>query len=425
VGTRNDDISLILAKAKKQGFLPDVSDSEVDMLEIEARKMFGSDSAQFKPTELRKLQNLNSTVSAMAVPPTLTTGAVNAASTITNAVNFPYNTNKVNIYGGIPRLRNTNGINSYQNGTVADTAANENPPLFVEWITDAPVLEWGAFGGATGSSVCYRLKIDGQYVNVTPQAGPGSTGGKHRYKVDNGSRAIRRYVLELSNIEFCGIDIGPTDSIWAPVKDKALRALFVTDSYGEGTGGNPLTSWQYTTSRLLGWTDVWSAPEGGTGYLNAGPAGRKTFFDRLATDVYPYAPEVLVIAGGINDTVSNNAGWTLASGLLEKAARTLYSEIAKNLPNTRLYVVNTWYPLAPVYAPIEDAHLAIVSAATNNSNVTALINPRGWITGTGKVGSTTGSGNADLFTTSDSIHPTQAGHDFLGYNVASAISATY
>jgi lysophospholipase L1-like esterase len=111
--------------------------------------------------------------------------------------------------------------------------------------------------------------------------------------------------------------------------------------------------------------------------------------------------------------------------MLEIEARTLYSEIAKNLPNTRLYVVNTWYPLAPVYAPIEDAHLAIVSAATNNSNVTALINPRGWITGTGKVGSTTGSGNADLFTTSDSIHPTQAGHDFLGYNVASAISATY
>ena len=44
MGTRNDDISLILAKAKKQGFLPDVYDSEVDLLEIEARKMFGTDS---------------------------------------------------------------------------------------------------------------------------------------------------------------------------------------------------------------------------------------------------------------------------------------------------------------------------------------------------------------------------------------------
>jgi lysophospholipase L1-like esterase len=43
VGTRNDDISLILAKAKKQGFLPDVKDEEVDILSAEARNMFNSD----------------------------------------------------------------------------------------------------------------------------------------------------------------------------------------------------------------------------------------------------------------------------------------------------------------------------------------------------------------------------------------------
>ena len=43
MGTRNDDISLILAKAKKQGFLPDVSDSEVDILSAEASEIFKSD----------------------------------------------------------------------------------------------------------------------------------------------------------------------------------------------------------------------------------------------------------------------------------------------------------------------------------------------------------------------------------------------
>jgi len=43
VGTRNDDISLILAKAKKQGFLPDVKDSEVDILSKEAANIFGTD----------------------------------------------------------------------------------------------------------------------------------------------------------------------------------------------------------------------------------------------------------------------------------------------------------------------------------------------------------------------------------------------
>lgn len=45
MGTRNDDISLILAKAKKQGFLPDVKDSEVDILSTEAKSMFQSDTS--------------------------------------------------------------------------------------------------------------------------------------------------------------------------------------------------------------------------------------------------------------------------------------------------------------------------------------------------------------------------------------------
>jgi hypothetical protein len=44
VGTRNDDISLILAKAKKQGFLPDIKDSEVDILTAEARNSLSDDS---------------------------------------------------------------------------------------------------------------------------------------------------------------------------------------------------------------------------------------------------------------------------------------------------------------------------------------------------------------------------------------------
>lgn len=40
---RNDDISLILAKAKKQGWLPDVSDVELDILEREAHTIFNGD----------------------------------------------------------------------------------------------------------------------------------------------------------------------------------------------------------------------------------------------------------------------------------------------------------------------------------------------------------------------------------------------
>lgn len=44
MGTRNDDISLKLAKAVKMGFLPDVSDSEVDILTKEAQELFSKDA---------------------------------------------------------------------------------------------------------------------------------------------------------------------------------------------------------------------------------------------------------------------------------------------------------------------------------------------------------------------------------------------
>lgn len=43
--TRNNDISLILTKAKKQGWLPDISSSEVDALEAEALVSFKNDKS--------------------------------------------------------------------------------------------------------------------------------------------------------------------------------------------------------------------------------------------------------------------------------------------------------------------------------------------------------------------------------------------
>jgi hypothetical protein len=46
MGIRNDDISLKLAKAVNAGFLPDVTDTEVDYLTILAQKLFGSDMAK-------------------------------------------------------------------------------------------------------------------------------------------------------------------------------------------------------------------------------------------------------------------------------------------------------------------------------------------------------------------------------------------
>jgi phospholipase/lecithinase/hemolysin len=44
-----------------------------------------------------------------------------------------------------------------------------------------------------------------------------------------------------------------------------------------------------------------------------------------------------------------------------------------------------------------------------------------WITGTGRVGATTGTGNADTYIGSDATHPTDAGHAYLARRVVAAL----
>ena len=46
----------------------------------------------------------------------------------------------------------------------------------------------------------------------------------------------------------------------------------------------------------------------------------------------------------------------------------------------------------------------------------------GWIAGTGRVGATTGDGNADIYVVADGVHPSVAGAAYLGTRLAFAIS---
>lgn len=46
----------------------------------------------------------------------------------------------------------------------------------------------------------------------------------------------------------------------------------------------------------------------------------------------------------------------------------------------------------------------------------------GYMTGNGRSGTPTGSGNSDLFRNTDGTHPTQAGHEHIGNLVRSLIA---
>lgn len=64
--------------------------------------------------------------------------------------------------------------------------------------------------------------------------------------------------------------------------------------------------------------------------------------------------------------------------------------------------------------------VALTASHLSGATVTQ-VGPSHW-TGTGRVGTTTGVGNCDLIVSADGTHPTQAGHDYLGSDLASLVA---
>jgi hypothetical protein len=61
----------------------------------------------------------------------------------------------------------------------------------------------------------------------------------------------------------------------------------------------------------------------------------------------------------------------------------------------------------------------MLTGITYDKNGTIVTNDgSSWITGTGRVGATTTTGNSSVMTSSDNTHPTQIGHDYLAEKIA-------
>lgn len=304
-------------------------------------------------------------------------------------------------------------------GGVYNSQTSSTPPYAVEFMTDAPVLEIKTWGTASK----YQLFVDGTAQSATLVSGPPGDGNAYLIKVDfGGVRLARRVTLRTdSNFKFGGIYVGPNDTVWASSSVKGARVIVAGDSFTDGTAAdNTFQGYAHVCGDALGW-DVWSTGCAGAGYVNPATQGDLTLRQRIANDVYQWNPNVLVIALGIDD---NNNPYTPTEVATELAI--LYPQIKTNLPNTRVIVVGPWNPRTFGGAPgsgsnLDQIRLAIQSAASSAGFT--FIDPFTWFTGTGRVGSTSGTGNSDLYVSADGTHPTTTGHDYLGHRLAQAIRA--
>ena len=357
----------------------------------------------------------------MTSSPTITLGTMNASPTISSPLVFNEDHPAFRYFGTEPVT-----VSLWRKfGTHTNYWA-------VDFMTDAPDLEISSQAQASGAG--YRLIVDGEFVTADVQAGQTGGGGNYYLKVAFGSSKPRHVVLEMSNsFYFGGVYIAASYMVWKSSTPLGPRVAFLGDSIVAGATVNGVQAWPIECSRLLGWRDVQTAAVGGTGYLAVNPSAN-TFRDRITSitnarlwaDGASGTPDVVIVAGGTND-----AGAYTASAIQAEAI-TLFNAIRTSLPNAVLIVFSQYRQNgSPDQTTIDLRNAIQTAAATTGAHLfidqivatTAGANSLGWITGTGKAGSTNGTGNADRYVSSDGTHPTLAGQQYLGSRAAQAIAA--
>ena len=152
------------------------------------------------------------------------------------------------------------------------------------------------------------FKVDGEYVSLTPTTLIGDQVNSIIY-FNFGSAKMREIEVLVPGVgvqlRFAGVFIEPTASI-APSAPRGPKVFIIGDSFGEGTGATtPINNYPMVLGDALGWDNVYTSSVGGTGILANSSGTRLTYRARLAFDVIPYAPDIIVIQGSPNDTGQN------------------------------------------------------------------------------------------------------------------------
>jgi hypothetical protein len=213
------------------------------------------------------------------------------------------------------------GINPNFASILGDTAAGPMAGVvrISFYYTGSEFELWFAASG-----VSYKIAVNDEWLADTPQS-VGSTGQFYaKYTFATSER--RRIDINIANPSFYGVTTELTGSIeQAPIRGPRIIAM--TDSFGEG---GPSTMIDYAGAALR-IDDFWTSFVSGTGYIANGNGTKKTFRQRLALDVFPYNPSVVLICGSVNDDTQTYAN-------LYAEAIALYAEIKTGLPGAAIVV---------------------------------------------------------------------------------------
>lgn len=228
-----------------------------------------------------------------------------------------------------------------------------------------------------------------------------------------GAARLRRLKIYTENLDWGMTVCGFTDTVTAAPKPP--NSLWVVgDSYAAGSNAaSALQGWPWLLGRLLD-AEVYCAAQPGTGYTTSASTayGAATRIARMGS----INPTWLMLAGSINDGPGTNAG-------LASAAASTMSAWKAQSPASRLLVMSVQDNAGTMSAG-NIANDATVAAAAATAGAAVIARPisENWITGTGRSGTPTVDGNADIFVASDGIHLTTAGHEYYAQRTYRAIA---
>lgn len=285
----------------------------------------------------------------------------------------------------------------------------------IEFATSSPTIEIQAL---YDTYLIFVDEYDGLGWKLAGTSNSGNSGVMYFVPIDWTAAAVprkpRKYRIDCGgSTQFANIVVPIVDkSVSATVFTTTRRGGIIGDSFVAGSGATTSAGFANQLGWLLGYDDWWVSGQAGAGLLQVNGINNSVT-NRLTADVIDRSWEVCLIQCSQNDL--NYTPYS--TGVMVDALTSIVGRLrAAGVTPATLGVWNTGQTSAGAAA----LAAALESCATSLGVVN--VPNYDWINGTGRVGSTNGTGNADFFVSSDGTHPSQAGHDFRAQRTFEALA---
>ncbi|MGH7218285.1 MAG: SGNH/GDSL hydrolase family protein [Candidatus Microsaccharimonas sp.] len=213
------------------------------------------------------------------------------------------------LYSGIPFPANPS---QYIQSAFLPGGSTQNATwtFAVDFMTDANAVEF-RFNAPTASVALGLVFVNGKRIQEQALRSTDRTAGSgYSWTLTFPTAATRRITIYgINNIagRFGGVAIPAGYSLWKPVEAATRRIAFIGDSYTGGAGSPPTgagrqETYMWNLGLLMGGDELINAGIGSTGFVTMAGGDAESVFAGRIDEVLAMNPDVVVIAGGRNDS---------------------------------------------------------------------------------------------------------------------------